>query len=48
MVGGGAECLQLLESNVVAPPNERFNLVLCDVMMHGMDGREVLEVIRKR
>ena len=36
MVGGGAECLQALEANAqTTSARERFNLVICDVMMHG-------------
>ena len=44
--GGGEESLQLLRENVGMPPSEQFNLVLCDVMMHGMNGMQVLEHIR--
>ena len=47
-VTSGEECLQKLEADSEQPLRERFNLVLCDVMMHGMDGREVLMQIRKR
>ena len=44
--GGGEDSLQLLRENVGMPPSEQFNLVLCDVMMHGMNGMQVLEQIR--
>ena len=47
-VTSGEECLRTLEADVERPLRERFNLVLCDVMMHGMDGREVLIEIRRR
>ena len=38
----GEECLAVLEANSKLAPAERYNLVMCDVMMHGMDGRECL------
>mmetsp|Transcript_61066 Transcript_61066/g.167493 ORF Transcript_61066/g.167493 Transcript_61066/m.167493 type:complete len:854 (+) Transcript_61066:30-2591(+) len=44
----GEECLQILEQNARLPPRERINLVMCDVMMHGMNGHEVLMQIRRR
>jgi CheY-like chemotaxis protein len=47
-VSSGADCLAALEANAREPAHERFNLVLCDVMMHGMDGGEVLGHIRRR
>ena len=48
VVNNGIECLALLDANHRGPVAERFNLVLCDVMMAGMDGREVLTQIRDR
>ena len=47
-VGGGEECLDTLEEDMLLPAQERINLVMCDVMMQGMDGHEVLTQIRKR
>ena len=47
-VHSGEECLSQLEADARLPARERFNLVLCDVMMSGMNGRDVLEQIRKR
>ena len=47
VAGAGEECLQLLRENMQhCPANEQFNLVLCDVMMEGLDGIQVLEQIR--
>ena len=37
----GEQCLAALEANALLPPAARFNLVMCDVMMHGMNGMQV-------
>ena len=47
-VGSGEDCLEMLEEDAERPMHERFNLILCDVMMHGMDGCEVLREVRAR
>lgn len=47
-VGSGEECLVALEEDAEQPAHDRLNLVLCDVMMHGMDGREVLREVRRK
>ena len=44
----GEDALTALEEDARLPQEERFNLVLCDVMMPGMSGPDTLVEIRKR
>ncbi len=41
----GAEALELLQGEAASPPN--FDAVLCDLMMPGMTGMELFEVLRR-
>lgn len=43
----GEDALRLLREDSLGPDGMQINLVLCDVMMHGMDGMDVLERIRE-
>tara|TARA_B110001452_G_scaffold263485_1_gene264987 strand:- start:12 stop:3008 length:2997 start_codon:yes stop_codon:yes gene_type:complete len=44
---GGEDALRVLREDSLSPAEKQINLVLCDVMMHGMDGMDVLERIRE-